>query len=40
MMLSSNFEMKGKGEANYILGLKIFMDHSKKSEFIIATNLY
>ena len=28
--LSSIFEMKDMGEANYVLGVKIFRDHSKK----------
>ena len=28
--LSSKFEMKDMGEANYILGVKILRDHSKK----------
>jgi hypothetical protein len=28
--LSSNFEMKDMGEADYILGVKIFKDRSKK----------
>ena len=28
--LSSNFEMKDMGEADYILGVKILRDHSKK----------
>ena len=28
--LSSNFEMKDMGEANYILGVKILSDYSKK----------
>ena len=27
--LSSNFEMKDMGEANYVLGIKILKDHSK-----------
>ena len=27
--LSSIFEMKDMGEANYVLGVKIFRDHSK-----------
>ena len=28
--LSSNFEMKDMGEASYVLGVKIFRDHSRK----------
>ena len=28
--LSSNFEMKDIGEASYVLGVKIFRDHSSK----------
>ena len=28
--LSSNFEMKDMGEANYVLGVKILRDHSKR----------
>ena len=28
--LSSNFEMKDMGEANYVLGVKIFRDHLKR----------
>ena len=28
--LSSNFEMKDMGEARYVLGVKIFRDHSRK----------
>ena len=28
--LSSNFEMKDMGEVDYILGVKILKDHSKK----------
>ena len=28
--LSSNFEMKDMGEANYILGVKIVRDHAKR----------
>ena len=28
--LSSNFEMKDMGEADYIIGVKILRDHSKK----------
>ena len=28
--LFSNFEMKDMGEVDYILGVKIFRDHSKK----------
>ena len=28
--LSSNFEIKDMGEANYVLGVKIFRDHSRK----------
>ena len=30
MWLSSIFEMKDIGEANYVLGVKILRDHSKK----------
>ena len=30
MWLSSIFEMKDMGEANYVLGVKIFRDRSKK----------
>ena len=29
-LLSSNFEMKGMGEASYVLGVKILMDRSKR----------
>jgi hypothetical protein len=28
--LSSNFEIKDMGEANYILGVKIIRDHAKR----------
>ena len=30
MWLSSNFEMKDMGDANYVLGVKIIWDHSKQ----------
>ena len=41
--LSSNFEMKDMGEASYVLGVKIFRDHSKnknKNRWFVSRDLH
>lgn len=38
--LFSNFEMKDTGEATYVLGVKIYKDHSRKEDsWFFSTNL-